>query len=160
MILDADALNILAKKPMWWNQLGNSTVLTPHPGEMARLINDSAAQVQTSRLDIAKEASLQWSKVVTLKGAFTIVASPLGMTRLSPFANPALASAGTGDVLAGAIGGLLAQGLSPMDAASCGVYLHAAAAAELRKEVGDAGVVASDLLMRIPAAMGEIKKRQ
>lgn len=158
MILDADALNILAKKPLWWNQLGHSTVLTPHPGEMARLVNDSTVQVQTSRLDIVKEASLKWRKVVTLKGAFSIVASPLGMTRLSPFANPALASAGTGDVLAGIIGGLLAQGLSPMNAASCGVYLHAAAA-ELRKEMGDAGVVASDLLMKIPSAMNGIKNR-
>lgn len=158
MILDADALNILAKKPMWWNQIGDSTVLTPHPGEMARLINDSSTQVQTSRLNTVKEASRKWRKVVTLKGAFTIVGSPLGITRLSPFANPALASAGTGDVLAGAIGGLLAQGLSPMDAASCGVYLHGAAAAELRKELGDAGVVASDLLMKIPVAMSGIKK--
>ena len=149
-ILDADALNILARLPNWWEQLKAHAVLTPHPGEMARLTGLSTAQVQAARLDTTREAAKRWGQVVVLKGAFTVVASPDGVTRLSPFANPALASAGTGDVLAGVIGGLLAQGLSPLDAATCGVYLHAAAAEELRSELGEAGLVASDLLPEIP----------
>ena len=83
---------------------------------------------------------------MVLKGAFTVIASPDGTAMISPFANPALASAGTGDVLAGIIGGLLAQGLSPMDAATTGVYLHAAAASNLSHTLGDSGLMASDLL--------------
>ena len=160
MVLDADALNILANVPDWWKQLKASAVLTPHPGEMARLTGRSTAQVQASRLDSAREAAQRWGQVVTLKGAYTVVASPEGTTRLSPFANPALASAGTGDVLAGVIGGLLAQGLSPLDAATCGVYLHGAAAEELRAELGDAGMIASDLLPEIPRRMKALASSQ
>ena len=160
-ILDADALNILARLPNWWEQLKAPAVLTPHPGEMARLTGLSTAQVQAARLDTTREAAKRWGQVVVLKGAFTVVASPEGTTRLSPYANPALASAGTGDVLAGAIGGLLAQGLSPLDAATCGVYLHAAAAEELRADFGEAGLVASDLLPEIPRRMrGMAKERE
>ena len=160
MVLDADALNILASVPDWWKQLRATTVLTPHPGEMARLTGGSTAQVQASRLDSAREAARRWGQVVTLKGAYTVVASPEGTTRLSPFANPALASAGTGDVLAGLIGGLLAQGMSPLDAATCGVYLHGAAAEELRTEMGEAGMVASDLLPEIPRRMRALTSTQ
>ena len=160
MVLDADALNILAGVPDWWKRLKAPAVLTPHPGEMARLTGGSTAQVQASRLDSAREAARRWGQVVTLKGAFTVVASPEGTTRLSPFANPALASAGTGDVLAGVIGGLLAQGLSPLDAATCGVYLHGAAAEELRAELGDAGMIASDLLPEIPRRMKALASSQ
>ena len=95
---------------------------------------------------------------MALKGAYTVVGSPQGFVRVSPFANPALASAGTGDVLAGAIAGLLAQGMSPFDAASCGVYLHGAAGEQLRLEMGDTGVVASDLLPRLPLAIKQVKE--
>ncbi len=157
MLLDADALNILARQPGWWKRLKAPAVLTPHPGEMARLIESTTAQVQASRLDSARDAARRWGQVVTLKGAFTVVASPEGPTRLSPYANPALASAGTGDVLAGVIGGLLAQGLSSLDAATCGVYLHGAAAEELRAELGDAGMVASDLLREVPRRMRALR---
>jgi len=151
--IDADALNILSGLDKWWKQLPASTVLTPHPKEMARLTGIPVKQVQLSRIKSTQNAARLWGKVVVLKGAFTIISSPKGTTRLSPFANPALASAGTGDILAGVISGLLAQGLSPLDAATCGVYLHGVAGEELRKQFGNAGVIASDLLQQIPKQM-------
>jgi NAD(P)H-hydrate epimerase len=113
---------------------------------MGRLCGLAVEEIQKDRMEVGREMARRWQKVVVLKGAHTVIASPQGQVRLSPFANPALASAGTGDVLAGVIGGLLAQGLSPVDAATCGVYLHGAAAEELRQQLGDAGLVASDLL--------------
>ncbi len=156
-VLDADALNAIALIPDWHTHLKAPAVLTPHPGEMARLIGLSATQVQERRLEVARQAAKEWGQVVVLKGAFTVVVSPQGSARISPFANPGLASAGTGDVLAGVIGGLLAQGLSPLDAATCGVYLHGAAGEHLRHELGDAGLLASDLLPEIPRRIKELK---
>ena len=117
---------------------------------MARLTGLSTEVVGNDRVGIAIQCAKKWDKVVVLKGAFTVVAFPSGRAMLSPYANPGLASAGTGDVLAGIIGGLLAQGLAPVDAATCGVYLHGAAAEALRQELGDAGLIASDLLPEIP----------
>jgi len=95
--------------------------------------------------------------VVVLKGAYTVIAAPDGRAKLNPSANPALASAGTGDVLSGAIAGLLAQGLPSFDAACCGVYLHSAAAEMVREELGDAGMVASDLLPVLPKVINRLK---
>ena len=157
LVLDADALNALAQIPAWHHTLKASAVLTPHPGEMARLYGMTTDQVQERRLDLACQAAQEWGQVVVLKGAFTIVAAPDGTTRISPFANPGLASGGTGDVLTGIIGGLLTQGLSPLDAASCGVYIHAAAAEELRHTIGDAGLMATDLLPEIPRQIMALK---
>ncbi len=156
-VLDADALNAIAGIPDWQTHLKAPAVLTPHPGEMARLTGLSTVQVQERRLEVARKYAQQWGQVVVLKGAFTVVASPQGAARISPFANPGLASAGTGDVLAGVIGGLLAQGLSPLDAATCGVYLHGAAGEELRHQLGDAGLLASDLLPEIPRRIKALK---
>ncbi|MCL0043974.1 NAD(P)H-hydrate dehydratase [Dehalococcoidia bacterium] len=157
MVLDADALNTLAKTPGWYNHLNTNVVLTPHPGEMAMLTGHTTDQIQRERLAITQEAASRWGQVVVLKGAFTIIASPDGTAIISPFANPALASAGTGDVLAGIIGGLLAQGLSPMDAGTTGVYLHAAAALNLSHTLGDSGLMASDLLPELPRTMKALK---
>ena len=158
MVLDADALNTLAQVQNWHTSLTARAVLTPHPGEMARLTGLSTSRVQEQRLETTREAADNWGQVVVLKGAFTIIASPEGTARISPFANPGLASAGTGDVLAGVIGGLLAQGLSPVDAATCGVYLHGAAAEELRQELGDAGLMASDLLPELPRRIKALER--
>jgi len=105
-----------------------------------------------------REAASLWQKTVVLKGAHTLVASPDGEAKISTVANPGLASAGTGDVLAGAIAGLMAQGLSPLAAASCGAYLHGAAGELVRSELGDAGMVASDLLLALPKAIKKIKE--
>ena len=157
MVLDADALNILSVVPEWWLQLRNEAVVTPHPGEMSRLTGTNPGQINSDRLNTARRFAAQWDKVVTLKGAYTAVGSPDGRVLVSPFANPGLASAGTGDVLAGAIAGLLAQGASPFDAAVCGVYLHGAAGERVRVELGEAGMMAGDLLPQLPRAIKQLR---
>ena len=154
-VIDADGLNLLAQHDGWWRRLSGPAVLTPHPGEMARLTGMSTAEVQGDRTAAALEAAERWGCIVVLKGAYTVVASPGGRAAVSPFANPALASAGTGDVLAGAVGGLLAQALDPMDAAALGVYLHGAAA-EIVAPDRRAGLLASDLLPAIPRAIAAL----
>ena len=154
-VIDADGLNFLAQHDGWWGRLLGPAVLTPHPGEMSRLTGLSTSNVQRDRTGGALEAARRWGCVVVLKGAYTVVASPGGRAAVSPFANPALASAGTGDVLAGAVAGLLAQGLDPMDAAALGVYLHGAAA-EIAAPAGLAGLLASDLLPALPRAVAAL----
>jgi hydroxyethylthiazole kinase-like uncharacterized protein yjeF len=160
MVLDADALNILAGVPDWWQKLNQDVILTPHPGEMARLAGVEVSQVQSWRLDIVRKMAAEWQKVVILKGAYTIVAASDGRARISESANPGLASAGTGDVLSGVIAGLLAQGLPPFDAAACGVFLHAQAGEMVKLELGDAGMLASDLLPVLPRVITRIKRSE
>ena len=157
LVLDADGLNILAKMPQWWHTLKGDVILTPHPGEMARLCGLTIEEIQSDRLGVAQQMAKRWGKIVVLKGAHTVVASPDGQVRISAVANPGLASAGTGDVLAGVITGLLAQGLKPFEAACCGVYLHGAAADMVTGEMGDAGIIASDLLPVLPHIIKKTK---
>lgn len=156
-VIDADGLNNLSKLPRWWERVAAHCVLTPHPGEHARLTHRSVPEVQADRLTAARQAAERWGQTVVLKGAYTVVAAPDGRAGVNPYANPALASAGTGDVLAGAIAGLLAQGLEPFEAACCGAYLHAAAAEGLRGDLGDAGLLAGDLLPELPRTMRELR---
>jgi NAD(P)H-hydrate epimerase len=108
-----------------------------------------------ARTGAARDAATTWHKVVVLKGARTVIADPDGGVSVAPFENPALASGGTGDVLAGVIGALLAQGLAPADAARLGVYLHGMAGDAVRERMGDAGLLASDL----PEALPQARKR-
>ena len=158
LVLDADVLNTLAKIPNWWQQLVDDAILTPHPGEMARLAGVSVDEVQSDRMGIAKKMALEWHKTVVLKGACTVIASPNGQSRISSIANPGLASAGTGDVLAGVIAGLLAQGLSLFDAAACGVFLHGEAGEMVKSRLGNTGMIASDLLPVLPLVIKQIKE--
>ncbi len=160
LVLDADALNTLAQTPNWWQQLTDNAILTPHPGEMARLVGLSVNEVQSDRVGIARRTALEWHKTIVLKGAYTVVAAPDGQSRVSPVANPGLASAGTGDVLAGAIAGLLAQGLSLFDAATCGVFLHGEAGEMVKARLGDAGMIATDLLPALPLIIKQLKENQ
>jgi NAD(P)H-hydrate epimerase len=148
-VVDAGALDALAGIPGWWERLARSSVLTPHPGEFARLGHEVADE-DTARRDAATEAAAAWGTVVVLKGAGTVISAPDGRTRTSPFDVPALASAGTGDVLAGVIVSLLGQGLAPFDAAALGVYMHARAGEDVSTHLGDAGLMATDLLTAIP----------
>ena len=157
VLVDADGLNNLARLPHWWERIAARCVLTPHPGEHARLTRRSVAEIQADRLSAAREASRAWRQTVVLKGAYTVVVAPDGRAGVNPYANPALASAGTGDVLAGAIAGLMAQGLAPFEAACCGAYLHAAAAEGLRSDLGDAGLLAGDLLPELPRTLRELR---
>jgi NAD(P)H-hydrate epimerase len=153
LVLDADGLNAVVGVDRWWEHLPPNSILTPHPGEMSRLLGKSTADVQAARLDVARDAAKAWNQIVVLKGAYTVVAAPNGDVAISPFATPALATAGTGDVLAGTIVALLAQGLTSWAAAVAGVYLHALSGELVRQEVGVAGAVASDVVERLPAAM-------
>jgi NAD(P)H-hydrate epimerase len=153
LVIDADGLNLLSGIKDWHKKLKGPVVLTPHPGEMARLTGLSIKDVQAKRVEVAREWSGKWGVVVALKGAFTVAASPEGIVRVSPFANPLLASGGTGDVLTGLVAGLLAQGMSASEAAACGVYVHGASAEGLREEFGDRGMLAGDLVGRIPEAV-------
>ena len=150
LVLDADALNILAQIDQWWTRVPSPAILTPHPGEMARLTKLSLKEIETDRERVAIGWAQKWGHIVVLKGAFTIIAAPDGRSILLPFANPALATAGSGDVLAGAIVALRAQGLPAFEAAVCGAYLHGAAGEVAQREIGSAGVLAGDLLTRLP----------
>ena len=158
LVLDADALNTLAKTPDWWRKLAGDAILTPHPGEMARLAGVSVAEVQADRTGIAKRVASEWHKTIVLKGAYTVTSAPDGRCRINPVANAGLASAGTGDVLAGAIAGLLAQGLSLFDAAALGVFLHAQAGEMVKAKLGDTGMIASDLLSILPQVIKKLKE--
>ena len=157
-VVDADGLNTLARMPHWWERFPDMAILTPHPGEMSRLTGMSTAQVQADRIGVAVESAALWNKIVVLKGAHTIVAYPDGRAILSPFANPGLATAGTGDVLAGSIAGFLSQGASLEKAATLGVYLHGMAGETVRDALGDTGMVASDLLPELPLAIRALRE--
>jgi hydroxyethylthiazole kinase-like uncharacterized protein yjeF len=164
IVLDAEALRSMATMDRWWDGERRPAVLTPHPGEFARLRAGSGTGADDdgdvsgddeARLAAAKHAASTWDVVVVLKGARTIVAAANGSAAIAPFENPALATGGTGDVLAGAIGSLLAQGLAPFDAARLGVYLHGLAGESIRERFGDAGLLASDL----PDSLAVARKR-
>ena len=164
IVLDAEALRSMATMDDWWEGERRPAVLTPHAGEFARLragSGDHAADDgdlendDAARLSAALDAAATWGSVVVLKGARTIIADPDGTAAIAPFENPALATGGTGDVLAGTIGSLLAQGLAPFAAARLGVYLHGLAGDAGRERFGDAGLLASDL----PDGLAVARKR-
>lgn len=157
LVVDADGLNLLANIEDWWRELPSETVLTPHPGEMARLMGSETKKVQADRIGCAAKMAVKWGHVVVLKGAFTVVAAPDERVTVLPFANPAMATAGSGDVLAGAIVGMRAQGLAPFEAALVGAYLHGLAGELARDALGDAGVVAGDLMGLLPLAISRLK---
>ncbi len=158
MVIDADALYALSQTPEWWKYLdANTAVLTPHPGEMSTLSGMEISAIQAERVETTRHFATEWHQVLVLKGAHTVVASPDGRVMLIPFATPALATAGTGDVLAGTIAALLAQKLEPFDAAVVGTYLHGLAGKIAETEIGGAGAVASDLLPRLPVAMNQVR---
>jgi hydroxyethylthiazole kinase-like uncharacterized protein yjeF len=160
LVLDADALNTLARVPQWWQKLSGDAILTPHPGEMSRLTGIPLETVQRDRLSLAQGKAREWQKVIVLKGAYTIIAAPDGRTKISTFANTGLASAGTGDVLSGIIAGLVAQGMPLFEAAACGVYLHGKAGTLVSQDMGDTGMLASDLLPVLPKVIKNIKNSQ
>ena len=123
---------------------------------MARLLGSSVAEVQGNRVGAAREAAGRYGCTVVLKGAHTVVADGEGRARISPFANPLLATAGSGDVLAGMIAGYLGQGLSAFDAASLGVYLHAAVGEAMRAQYGASGLLAGEIAARLPGVVREV----
>lgn len=152
VVLDADALNLIALEPglLEVRNGRGPLILTPHPGEMARLCQCSVADVEHNRLDLALTKAVEWEAVVVLKGSVTIVASPDGRAYFNPTGNPGLGTGGTGDVLTGSILAWLAQGVSPLEAACLGVYLHGKSADDLAKDYGWAGFTASEVADRLP----------
>lgn len=156
LVLDADALNILSEDGNWFESFSTDAILTPHPGEMSRLTGLSVQDIQKSREETALKYSELWNKTIVLKGAETVIAGPAGEIYLSPFSNPLLATAGTGDVLAGIIAGFLAQGLSLLDAAIAGVYLQGSAGEKLKERFGDRGATALDLAETLPSAFKDL----
>lgn len=156
LVIDADGLKLLGKLEEWWTKLPDMAVLTPHPGEMSILCDSQVEEIQKERVATAEEWAERWGHVVVLKGAFTVVAEPGGETAILPVATPALARAGTGDVLAGIILGLRAQGMDAYEAACAGVWLHAEAGKLAAEEVGStAGVLAGDLIKVLPWLLTE-----
>jgi NAD(P)H-hydrate epimerase len=156
IVIDADALYVLAGWPDWWRQIPAGCVLTPHHGEMARLTGQDVATVAAATWELARERAVAWEQVVVLKGAHTVVAGPDGSARVYPRANPALATAGSGDVLAGLIGGLAAQGLAPISAAELAVVVHALAGERALAVSKGRSLVASDLLTPLSAVLREL----
>jgi NAD(P)H-hydrate epimerase len=156
MVIDADGLNALADHVDPFKRPHPPTVLTPHPGEMGRLTKLGSREVQRRRIDLAAEFAKAYQVVVALKGARTVVAGPDGRVTINPTGNAGMATAGTGDVLTGVISALVAQGLPPTDAARLGVYLHGAAGDLVAADRGERGMLAGDLLDRLPAALERI----
>jgi NAD(P)H-hydrate epimerase len=154
-VVDAGALEALSRVPGWWTRLARPAVLTPHPGELARL-GRAVSDDDDERQATAGEAAAAWGCVVVLKGAHTVIADPDGPVLMAPFELPALGSAGSGDVLAGVIASLVGQGLQPFAAAALGTYLHARAGEDVSSHLGDAGLMATDLLPAIPRARRQL----
>jgi ADP-dependent NAD(P)H-hydrate dehydratase / NAD(P)H-hydrate epimerase len=158
MVIDADGLRHISRITNWHKKLFDVVVLTPHPGEMAVLTGLSKDEIQSHREEIARKYAKEWGHVLLLKGAFTIIASPDGRSTIIPVATPALARAGTGDVLAGLIVGLRALGLNAYDAAVAGAFIHGQAGVFAAEQLGTtASVLASDVLNSIPDVLAELE---
>jgi len=157
LVIDADALNAIAKDVSVLKTLKTTAVITPHPGEMSRLTGKNVEFIQKNRIDIAKEFSSKWNVITVLKGFRTVVALPDGTAYINPTGNPGMATAGTGDVLTGIIAGLIAQGIKPEKAAPAGVYVHGIAGDQIASKKGEYGLIASDLVDEIPYAVVSIK---
>ena len=158
LIIDADALNILSQTESWWKNLPSDTIITPHPGEMARLTGLSTSEINSNRWNIASEKANEWGTVVVLKGAHTIIASPTGKVGVIPFKTDALGTAGTGDILAGLIAGFSTQGLSAFESATVGTFIHALAGQIAIRQIGNSrAVIARDVLNAIGLAFQHIE---
>ncbi len=150
VVIDADGLYALGEDMSVLENRQIPIVLTPHPGEMSRLLGTTVGELQSRRLKVACEASSDWGVTVVLKGSRTVVAQPNGETYLNVTGNPGMATAGSGDVLTGVIAGLIAQGMRPNDAAGIGVYLHGKAGDLVKESRGERGMAASDLVRALP----------
>jgi NAD(P)H-hydrate epimerase len=156
-VVDADALTALVGHLAVLKEARGPRLLTPHPGEAARLLGRSAAEVQADRLESARRLAGETGALVALKGAGTLVAGPGGEVAVNPTGNPGMATGGMGDVLAGLAGGLLAQGVAPEPALRAAVYLHGLAGDLVAGERGEAGLLAGDVADAIPGAIRRLR---
>ncbi len=158
LVLDADGLNALGREAeKLLSRRTAPTVLTPHPGELSRLIAKSVDEIEADRVGIARETARQLNSVLVLKGVPTVTATPNGEVFINSTGNSGLASGGSGDVLTGCLGGLLAQGLDSITASVCAVYLHGRAADLVKPELGERGMIAGDVLRALPRALREFE---
>jgi NAD(P)H-hydrate epimerase len=158
LVIDADALSAFEGHTEALARAAAPRVLTPHLGEMRRLTGIETAQLEATRIDAAGEWARRWNAVVLLKGAPTVVAAPDGRTSVNPTGNPGMATVGMGDVLAGVIAALMAQGLAPWDAARLGAYAHGMAGDRVAGEKGQYGLVAGDVVEAMPLALLTLAK--
>jgi NAD(P)H-hydrate epimerase len=156
LVIDADGLNLIARDSKVLRRLRGTAILTPHPGEMGRLIGKGTKDVLDDREGVARDFARSFKLTLVLKGAGTLIASPRGPLLVNPTGNPGMATGGTGDVLTGLIGGFLAQKVSPLDAARLAVFVHGAAGDRAAEKVGQLSLIASDLLAEVPAVLKEI----
>ncbi len=160
MVVDADALSALAGHLDVLQRAAGPRALTPHPGEMARMLGVGIAQVQADRLEVTREFCRRHRVALALKGAGTVVGGPDGRVLINPTGNPGMAKGGSGDVLTGMVGAFLARGLAAVDALLAGVYLHGLAGDLARDERGEEGLLAGDIVEAIPAAMAPASRRR
>ncbi|HSD10238.1 MAG TPA: NAD(P)H-hydrate dehydratase [Candidatus Binatia bacterium] len=153
LVIDADGLNCLAGQIGWLKKRRSPVVLTPHPGEMARLLSCSVGDIQGNRVDCARRLAADYGVTVALKGSRTVVADPGGVVTINPTGNPGMASGGMGDALAGMIGSLLAQGLEGTEATEVAAFWHGAAADRVASRRGEAGLLASDVIDALPPTL-------
>ncbi len=159
LVVDADGLNALGRDAEEiLTERTAPTVLTPHPGELSRLIAKSVDEIESDRVGIARETAKQHNSVLVLKGVPTVTATPNGEIFINSTGNSGLASGGSGDVLTGCLGGLLAQGLDSVTASVCAVYLHGRAADLIRPDLGERGMIAGDVLRALPRALREFEE--
>jgi len=151
-VIDADGINVLAQDPAIIRAMHTPPVLTPHPGELARLRTTTTGHIQADRLGVALDTAQSFRAVVVLKGAHTVIAEPQGTLFINPTGNPGMATAGTGDVLAGMIGALLGQGYEPSLAARVAVYVHGLAGDLVAARSGQRSLIAGDLIEALPHA--------
>jgi ADP-dependent NAD(P)H-hydrate dehydratase / NAD(P)H-hydrate epimerase len=156
-VFDADALNILAKDLSHLKNHPAPLVISPHPGEMARLTGKTIAEIQKDRINIALQFAQEYNLVCILKGAPSVIAAPSGQAWINPTGNEGMATAGSGDVLTGIIGGFLAQGMIDIDAAVLGCYVHGLAGDLACDEYGPRGMIAGDILAMLPEALMEVE---
>jgi ADP-dependent NAD(P)H-hydrate dehydratase / NAD(P)H-hydrate epimerase len=157
LVLDADALNLMALHPDLLPQRSRTACLTPHPGEAARLLGTTIRHVQEDRIGAARQLAESFHAVIILKGAHSLVTAPKSPTYLVCEGNPGMATAGAGDVLSGVVAALLARGLPPLDAARLAAYVHASAGDLAARELGQEGMTAEDLLCRLPSSFSNLK---
>ncbi len=156
-VIDADGLKLLSQLENWYSYLPKNAILTPHPGEMALMTGESINEIQEDRVAAARKWAKTWGHIVVLKGAFTVVAAPSGEATVIPIATPALARAGTGDVLAGAIAGFRAQGVEAYPSAILGSYIHGRAGEFAAEVVGTtASVLAGDVANALPSVLFDL----
>ncbi|MBI1823010.1 MAG: NAD(P)H-hydrate dehydratase [Nitrospirae bacterium] len=160
VILDADGINLIAEEKGLLKSLKNPILLTPHPGEFARLVGMEPEAIQKNRFSMVSVAARENRSVFVLKGAYTLISAPDESVWINPTGNPGMATAGTGDVLTGIIGALAAQGLSLVQAAQAGVYLHGMAGDLAREEKGEVGMIASDLIEKIPVVIKTFRSEE